>query len=321
MAAASSAIANREHRRKLPEFLTAVVPRGDRNVILSGTGRRYFTPDFETPISIKTVLRGAIAWETPERRYEVHENTYVALNDRQHYTMTIDSARPSTTFCVFFERGFVEETHRAMTARKAPTLLDEPVTAQRSGIHFSEQLQPWPNRVLGATRALHAAIERGMSSRTAAEEAFLRVAEALVLDHYESEAVRGAAEISAMGAATREELYRRVCRGREMLISSLGEPVDLAAAAKAACLSRFHFLRTFREAFGETPHQFLTRQRLERARVLLAHGDASVTEVCMASGFSSVGSFSSLFRRTYGVSPQQFQRGKFSARILARAAD
>lgn len=319
MAAATSTIAGRERARK-PDFLNPVVPRGDRNVILSGTGRRYFTPDFETPISIKTVLRGSIAWETPERRFLVHENTYVVLNDRQHYTMTIDSARPSTTFCVFFERGFVEEVHRAMTKRTRG-LLDEPKAAQPIAVRFSEQLQPWPNRVLGATRALNAAIERGMSSRTAAEEAFLRVAEALVRDFYDQDATRNAGEISAMGVATRDELFRRVCRGREVLISSLGETVDLATAAKAACLSRFHFLRTFREAFGETPHQFLTRQRLERARVLLERNDMSVTEVCFASGFSSLGSFSSLFRRTYGVSPQQFQQGKFARKLSARAAD
>lgn len=316
MAAANPIHANVEPRRKLPEFLNPVVPRGDRNVVLSGTSRRYFTPDFETPISIKTVLRGSIAWETPERRFLVHENTYVVLNDRQHYTMTMDSAQPSTTFCIFFERGFVEDAHRAITKRTR-ALLDQPFAPQPIGVHFTEQLQPWPNCVLGATRDFHAAIARGMRSRTAAEEAFLRAAEALVLDYYEHDAARAAAEISANGAATREELYRRVLRGRELLISSLAEPVDLADAARAACLSRFHFLRTFREAFGETPHQFLTRQRLERARVLLSRGDASVTEICFASGFQSLGSFSSLFRRTYGVSPQQFQR---SGKIVPRRA-
>jgi AraC family transcriptional regulator len=293
---------------------------GKENCVLSGTSRRYFTPDFETPISIKTSLAGSIAWETPERRFEVHENTYVVLNDGQHYTMTMDSAQPSTTFCVFFERGFVEDVHRAMTKRRR-ALLEEPAAAMPLRLRFAEQLQPAPSHVLAATRALHAAIGGGMSSRTAAEEAFLRVAQALVLDHFEGEARRAETEISACGVATREELYRRVLRGREFLIASLAEPVSLAPAAREACLSRYHFLRTFREAFGETPHQFLTRQRLERARVLLARGDASVTEVCVASGFSSLGSFSSLFRRCYHVSPQQFQRGEKYPRSGSRAAD
>jgi AraC family transcriptional regulator len=304
MGAATSAIRGTAPRSRPPFINGDYGALGKENCILSGTSRRYFTPDFETPISIKTSLAGLIAWETPERRFEVHENTYVVLNDGQHYTMAMDSARPSTTFCVFFERGFAEDVHRAMTKRRR-ALLDEPAAAMPLRLRFAEQLQPSPSHVLRATRALHAAIGSGMSSQTAAEEAFLRVAEALVLDHFETEARRAESEISACGAATREELYRRVLRGREFLIASLGEPVSLALAAREACLSRYHFLRTFRDAFGETPHQFLTRQRLERARVLLARGDASVTEVCVASGFSSLGSFSSLFRRHFGVSPRQ----------------
>jgi AraC-like DNA-binding protein len=202
-----------------------------------------------------------------------------------------------------------------MTKRRR-AMLDDPVAAMPLRLRFTEQLQPSPSHVLKATRALHAAIGGGMSSRTAAEEAFLRVAEALLLDHFEGEARRSESEISACGVATRDELYRRVLRGREFLIASLAEPVSLAVTAREACLSRYHFLRTFREAFGETPHQFLTRQRLERARVLLARGDASVTEVCVASGFSSLGSFSSLFRCVFGVSPQKWQmRARTAAHI------
>src|SRR5262249_27858422 len=82
----------------------------------------------------------------------------------------------------------------------------------------------------------------------------------------------------------------------------------LADAAAEAYLSPFHFLRLFRQAFGETPHEFLTRVRLERAQLLLSTSRRPVTEVCLDVGFSSLGSFSTLFSRRVGVSPSVFRR-------------
>jgi AraC family transcriptional regulator len=284
---------------------------GIENAILSGTSSRHYVPDYETPLSIKTVAAGSVVWETPGRRYVVHENTYLVLNDGQRYSMTMDSHAPSTTFCIFFQRGFVEAVYRARNSRVA-SLLDAP--DQKSGnMTFRERLEPAPARALSATRQFHAALRRGHTSRTGAEEAFLAMAEALVRD--QQTAMEAPSRLAAARAATREELYRRVSRGRDFLLSSLDEPVTLRDAARAACLSSYHFLRAFRDAFGQTPHQFLTRQRLERARMLLARGQYSVTEVCLESGFQSLGSFSSLFRRQFGASPRQFQRSAGRLRL------
>jgi AraC-like DNA-binding protein len=278
---------------------------GIENAILSGTSSRHYVPDYETPLSIKTVAAGSVAWETPGRRYVVHENTYLVLNDGQRYSMTMDSHAPSTTFCIFFRRGFVEAVSRAHNSC-VTSLLDAPDQKSSGNITFRERLEPAPARVLAATQEFHAALRRGHISRTGAEEAFLAMAEALVRDH--QTAMEAPSRIGAARTSTREELYRRVSRGRDFLLSSLGEPVTLRDAARAACLSSYHFLRAFRDAFGQTPHQFLTGQRLDRARTLLARGQYSVTEVCLESGFQSLGSFSSLFRRQFGASPRQFQR-------------
>jgi AraC-like DNA-binding protein len=82
-------------------------------------------------------------------------------------------------------------------------------------------------------------------------------------------------------------------------------PVD-ALAARAG-LSTFHFIRRFRAAFGSTPHQYLRARRLERARELLVTTPWPVTEICAAVGFSSLGSFSSLFRRATGETPAGYR--------------
>lgn len=85
------------------------------------------------------------------------------------------------------------------------------------------------------------------------------------------------------------------------------DPLHLEHAAAEACLSKFHYQRKFRSVFGETPHEFLTRRRMEQARLLLAKGSYSVTEVCLEVGYSSLGSFSARFQQIFGISPTEYR--------------
>ena len=101
--------------------------------------------------------------------------------------------------------------------------------------------------------------------------------------------------------------FIQVCRGRDLLADIQSASITVEDAAREANLSSFHFIRSFKAAFGETPHQFRTRERLMTAQRLLARG-WSVTDVCLEIGFSSVGSFSSLFTREIGVSPNVYKR-------------
>ena len=85
-------------------------------------------------------------------------------------------------------------------------------------------------------------------------------------------------------------------------------PVSLPDVAARANLSPHHFLRVYKRAYGETPHEFLTRLRIERAKTLLARGSHNVTEACFEVGFSSLGSFSTLFTHRVGLSPSEYRR-------------
>jgi AraC-like DNA-binding protein len=102
--------------------------------------------------------------------------------------------------------------------------------------------------------------------------------------------------------------FIKLCRARDLIRDCVGEPIVLADAAAEADLSAWHFLRLFRRAFGETPHEFLTRLRIERAKDLLTTSGRSVTDICFDVGFSSLGSFSTLFARHVGASPAAFRR-------------
>jgi AraC-like DNA-binding protein len=101
------------------------------------------------------------------------------------------------------------------------------------------------------------------------------------------------------------ETMQRLCRGRALLEA---ETHSVAAIARKVGLSPWHFIRAFDAAFGATPHQYRIHARLEHAKRLLAMGEHSVTETCMAVGFSSLGSFSDLFARRVGAPPSVWRR-------------
>ena len=104
------------------------------------------------------------------------------------------------------------------------------------------------------------------------------------------------------------DILARLCRARDLLRDVHDRTVTIDEAAREAAMSPFHFIRQFHAMFGETPHQARIRSRLDRARLLLAGGNQSVTDICMEVGFSSHGSFSTLFARRVGISPSEYRR-------------
>lgn len=102
--------------------------------------------------------------------------------------------------------------------------------------------------------------------------------------------------------------FRRLCRARDVLRDADAQGLSVAELARQSGISPYHFIRQFQALFGQTPHQLRIAARLERAKELLVADGASVTDVCMTIGFSSVGSFSSLFARRIGASPTAYRR-------------
>jgi AraC-like DNA-binding protein len=113
---------------------------------------------------------------------------------------------------------------------------------------------------------------------------------------------------AALPSGSNEERNRWMLRARDAIDRDYARPLDIPALARIALVSEAHFIRTFRATFGETPHRYLQRRRVERAMALLRSTDRSVTEICLAVGFSSLGTFSRTFRDIVGRSPSGFRR-------------
>ena len=111
---------------------------------------------------------------------------------------------------------------------------------------------------------------------------------------------------------------RHLLRAKDLADARYFEPLAVADLARAAGLSRAHFSREFRRAFGESPHAYLLTRRLERAADLLRTTDRTIAEICFAVGLQSIGSFTTSFARTYGLSPRAYRAAFPPASLQAR---
>src|SRR3954467_5265308 len=104
-----------------------------------------------------------------------------------------------------------------------------------------------------------------------------------------------------------EEQNRRLLRARDAMDRAYAQPLDIPTLARVAHVSEAHFIRTFRATFGETPHRYLQRRRVERSMFLLRETERPVSDICLEVGFTSLGTFSRTFRTVMGKSPSEYR--------------
>lgn len=284
-----------------PYLFPAGAAFGKDNLVLHAESRTHRVDNFRGPLSIKTVLRGSVAWIVDGRPLTLDNGSFLVLNHGDAYSMDIDSPTPVATCCVFFQHGFVERmAHDATTPIKAA--LDEPdrpapplpfLSRLHTGGPILRQVQSLAPRCSGELQP------------SGFEEEFLSLGTGLF--HFYMELTARIARLPAGRKSTREELFRRVERAREFIHSQAGAPISLREAARAACLSPYHFHRAFTAVHLRTPHVYVTALRLARARADLECG-ASVTATADAIGFANPPAFTRLFRAHFGINPSQIRK-------------
>ena len=112
-----------------------------------------------------------------------------------------------------------------------------------------------------------------------------------------------------------EDCNRRMLRARDAMDRTYAQPLDVPSLARIAYVSEAHFIRTFRATFGETPHRYLQRRRVERSMFLLRETERSITDICLDVGFTSLGTFSRTFRDIVGESPSDYRKRAVSRAV------
>lgn len=270
------------------------------NVLLSATARHHEWSGMGS-LSIKTFRGGQALYRTSNGLHRVDAERYLVLNDGQPYHILINSSTPVQSFCVFFDQTFFVDVYRSVALPDA-ALLDDPTNANTKPPEFVERTYLHDDTI----SSLLSALQRTPWA-TEQTDALLRQLGAALIQQHHSHLV-AAQSLLAQRATTREELYRRLYLAHDFILASLDRPISLMDIARVACLSPNHLMRTFKQLFHQSPHQFLTQQRLLRAQAELRHTDKPVTEICLSLGFKSLGSFSWLFSRATGLSPQAYRQ-------------
>lgn len=258
-------------------------------------------------LSIKSFFHGQALYDTGKGLHAVNEKSYLILNNEQSYAITIDSEREVESFCIFFKPGFAEDVWHSLNASHE-RLLENPTSPLTSQINFFERNYPHDETLSPVLLVIRSSIADHENDPGWLEEHFHLVMCRLLEVHRKT--LRAASAVGAVRASTREELYRRLLRAKDFISASYDGRISLAEMAAIACLSPNHFLRTFRQTFHQTPHQFLTSIRLGKAKEMLSETDHTVTEIGLSVGFESLSSFSRLFALRFGRSPQTYRRSK-----------
>jgi AraC family transcriptional regulator len=279
-----------------------------RAVFTSGLGFTYYAETPGLPLSLKCMSNGRALYRFGRRQVAVDDGGYLILNEGQPYSIEIASPTKVETFVLWFPRGWAEDAWQTFE-NSADRLLDSGNNHFDEHLSFFEQYTPHDNEVSPKAQRLRAAFKDKQTIDDGWLEEQLRalIGSMVRAHHSVRHAVGG---LDAIRAATREELWRRLTCARDYLHANLSRSIPLAELSRVACLSPFHLLRTFQNAFGLTPHQYLNRCRIERAKFLLEKTRIPVTTICGETGFSSLGSFSSLFSKLCGMSPRMWRQGR-----------
>lgn len=254
--------------------------------------------------SIKYVFEGCEHYVVNDTNYYVGKGEYLLANSLCEGKVEIDSPNLVKGICIDVSPQLLSEAFGQYIAPDTP-FPDIDADHFFRGEAFLENKYNSRHTNLGKVldelgRKLN---ENPAEAYQFEQEFYFTLAEKIVEDH--QPIITQLYNIQTMKHNTRKDLYRKVIRGKEFLENNLCNPISVGQAADYACLSEYHFFRLFKNAFGITPQQYLIRQRVSHAKILLHTGNFSVTEAATATGFSDVYSFSKTFKKHLGVSPSK----------------
>lgn len=275
------------------------------NVMINWATTHLDNPNMgATTLAVRWALNGQRLFESRNRRFAIDDSSYRIFNHGSEFSSTINSVTPVECYTVCFQPELAASAIAGLVTPHEE-LLDNPEVAPKPSWQFMEKTNPHDAVVSPVLQRLERYKDTDVATHGWFEEQFSLLLLALL--EVDRQIATEIDRVPAARAATRDELYRRIQGARDFMEAGLCGPLTISEIASAAAFSPFHFLRIFKQVFGETPHQYLTRRRVEHAKSLLKNTDMSVTDICLAIGFESLGSFSWMFRRHVGVSPEGYR--------------
>lgn len=276
---------------------------GFPNVIIHTKTRTVYRPDILGPVSLFLNLQGSSRCTVDNRGVTVPQDYFFISNCFQPYTLEIDSRQPVETFNIHIGDAFSQGIWSALLT-PADTILNNGLQQQVPTVAFHNQLYRRDEAFTRIVRRL-LALEQGAFNKPLFEDHMADLLLYLLRQH--RHLMRRIEQLPAVKRTTRLELYRRLSYAVDYLHAHTATAIDLDALAGTACLSKYHFLRLFKQAFGLSPYQYLQALRLKKAEHLLRHTRLPINEIAAALHFENSNSFSRLFLQRNKLYPSQYR--------------
>ncbi len=272
---------------------------GRENCLVSARSRRAEFPPFTQRLSIKAAWGGPERYHLNGRTVAVDDDSYLVLNDQRTYASTLQNRELVHSFSIFFRPGLAEETLGALRL-SAERLLEAGGETPAKSVEFAEHLHPHDRLVSPLLRYISGQVDAGLEDEMWYEEQFSYLMERMLRAHYQDLAVADA--LGMVRDATRREIRRRIGWSTDFIHTYYMRPLGMADLARAASLSRFHFIRLFRTIHGVTPFLYLQRKRTVVAARLLRSTTLGQEVVARRVGFESRSTMFRHLRRHTGAS-------------------
>ena len=277
---------------------------GKVNAILNAAETEVEYIPYRQRLSIKACWGGSERYFIDNRALNVDDDSYLIFNDQRTYASAIRSARPVRTFSIFFRPGFAEEVLGGMLTPQ-DRILDRGGEGESRAVEFAEHLRPHDRLVTPVLRYIAFHVDQGVDDEGWYEEQLSFLLERMLSSHrLTTQAIQA---LPAERSTKRKELYRRLTWARDFIHGNYQQQITIEDMARAACLSKYHFLRLFHALEGVTPYRYLQHKRVAAAQRLLSTTQLTHVEIAEQVGFDHRSTMFRHMRRLTGRSGRQWR--------------
>jgi AraC-like DNA-binding protein len=274
------------------------------NVIVHARSSHVYYGEHWGTFTIKTAFGGEENYFSSGCRYRVNDKSFLIINKGCEYSSLIDSVSPVESLALFFTTSFTAEIFHYINSRDKE-LLDNPLYYK----NYTPDFDIYTNSSAVILERLYMVrkLLKDASIDAHKLDYLMRDIFERILSYKISEA-KFVTGIPLLSLSAKKELYKRLGRVKDYIHSNYSDNISINNLAELACLCPHHLVRRFKKFYGITPHQYLTRVRIDSSKNLLVTGSMPVSEICSLAGFESVSSFSTLFSRHTGLSPLKYRQ-------------
>ena len=275
------------------------------NVVINARGRQLPREDIKGTLSLFSNIKGKSVVSVDGLGVPVGTDHFYVTNPGQTYSLGIEEEN-TETLNIHFGAHFLSQISDHLNKREESQLLEPGEDSSAEEVCFY-------NRLIAIDSDMQSNIQAALDAGRGEDEMHLEEALfplILSLIGFQHQAVKKLLHLPVLKRSTREELGKRLYRAVDYMHAHLHQPISLDHLAGISCISKFHFMRLFKHTFQQSPHQYLTGLRLQKAEALLSQSDLALKDIALAIGLENTSSLTRLFSNHFLMTPSQYRKLK-----------